>query len=438
MRVDIVERFPLHVRNRRLLPRRERVKNPRLLVPLIFVLHEIVRQPCGGAIDRVGAYVESAVTRDRESPHDVRGHPRIAGTLFPPAPAAVAVLRVVQPRHRRRRDRVDAREWPLRIRVRLRRGVGFDTAEEFPFDVLRLQSVLRQRARDDRGRQETAHRLLRAAVRIFEQVWQRIEHRDGETRRELHGQSRVAALVRQFEIDDRVVAAHFAGARDQLVDAVRVNRERLLHRIAALRVRRAHAQLRVSGVLRDDLPFRARVAVRRHIDGVVFRASLQRESFHFDRGIHAHRRIGVVVDDGGNRRAIAFDEKARRFKSHQQRHRRARRRAAHAECRAGRRRTCRRAPRRQRFRIRERDARGSVAAGDDVRLPQRGRAEVGTNDDVDPLTLRLLVLHRVHRDDGRCRRDADAFAHIAAHLCHLRNWRCRRRRLRSIQVHPAH
>src|ERR1043165_9289985 len=56
-----------------------------------------------------------------------------------------------------------------------------------------------------------------------------------------------AAVVREVELDDRVVAAQLARPGDQLVDAVLVDRERLLHGVAAAGGAAGHAQRRRAG-----------------------------------------------------------------------------------------------------------------------------------------------------------------------------------------------
>ena len=175
----VVERI-LRVLRRPVVPRRHRVHDPRVRLPVAFVFFQMFVEPRERALHALRVDVHPRVARDREAPHDVCRHVGAALVFFPPPPPAVAVLEVVEPRDRRLRDVVEPRD-----------------------ALLRVESHLRERLRDDRGGEKAAHRLFGAAVRIVDEVRQRIEHRDGQTRRDLHDEIGRAALARKCERDDR-------------------------------------------------------------------------------------------------------------------------------------------------------------------------------------------------------------------------------------------
>ena len=112
------------------------------------------------------------------------------------------------------RHLVELLEIPLAFGCVLSACCVLDAAEQpVPIDRLGLEAEVVQRLGRDHRRQEAAHRLLGAAVGIVDQVGQRVEHRHGQARRDLHVQLRRLgfALGGQVERDRDVIAAHLAG-----------------------------------------------------------------------------------------------------------------------------------------------------------------------------------------------------------------------------------
>ena len=88
----------------------------------------------------------------------------------------------------------------------------FNAAENLIHRSFRFESEIAQRFGSDRGRQKAAHRLFRAAVRIVDQVRQRVEHRGRHTGRDLNRKrGRVSApFPGNVEFHRDAVTAHLA------------------------------------------------------------------------------------------------------------------------------------------------------------------------------------------------------------------------------------
>src|SRR5437867_2570348 len=106
----------------------------------------------------------AGVAGEGQAPNDVSRHPAITLALFPPAPASIAMLEVVETIEVRVHDFVELRQILLAFGMR---GIGmgwFDSAEETAHDVFGLKAEVLEGLGRDGSRQKTAHRLFGAAV----------------------------------------------------------------------------------------------------------------------------------------------------------------------------------------------------------------------------------------------------------------------------------
>ena len=124
------------------------------VVSLAGVQHR--RQLLAALVATPGFDLITRTAGHRQTVDDVSSHKRIGLVVFPPTPAAVAVLVGVEPI-----------QTLLHFRVQIVRGAN-----------LRRRNVL-ERLRDDDVRQETRHRLFRASVWIARQVIERAEQGAG-------------------------------------------------------------------------------------------------------------------------------------------------------------------------------------------------------------------------------------------------------------------
>ena len=142
-------------------------------------------------------------------------------------------------------------------------GVGFDAAEDAAHHVFGLQAEVAERLGGDGGGQETAHRLFGAAVGVINQIRQRIEHRHGHARRDLHDERSGIrlALLRQIELHGDVVAARLAGFGNEFLDAVFVGDVGFLHRVGVFSTTSGDFQLHWSRPADMNIPILPRLAV---------------------------------------------------------------------------------------------------------------------------------------------------------------------------------
>ena len=253
------------------------MQHPRLRRGIVLELDEFLVEEVQPAIQHAAADVAARILRQREAPHDIRRHVRIAVAILPPAPAAVAVLEIVEAVEAGFHHLVQLREIvrgigrirPMRRMGNIRQRGRLNSAKQFPGDRLRLQSQIFERLRHDDGGQEPAHRLLRAAVRIIREVRQRIQHRHRDARRDLHVQRRrtFAALLRQIEFQRRRIAPHLARLADELLDAVFVHDELFFHRVHEFSAACFDANANVARHFGFRGPVNAAFAVRSNFDG---------------------------------------------------------------------------------------------------------------------------------------------------------------------------
>ena len=100
--------------------------------------------------------------RFRQSPDHVSGHELVVGALLPPAPGAVAVLHIRQAANALAGDVVQL--------------AGAVLAEQPLFHLSGVHTGTDQSLSHQNRRQEPAHGLFHAAVRVIDQVRQSFQH----------------------------------------------------------------------------------------------------------------------------------------------------------------------------------------------------------------------------------------------------------------------
>ena len=179
-------------RVRRRLPLREEllvasegVQHPRLDRQVSFRFDDLVLEETNRALDGVFLHRDPRVARQDQPPDDVGGHEVIAVAFLPPAPAAVAVLEVVEPFEALLDHVVELAQVFPAVGVGLLGRLRLDAAEDAFLDRRACEAQVLEGAGGDHRGQEAAHGLLGTAVGVVDEIGQRVEHSHGEARREL-------------------------------------------------------------------------------------------------------------------------------------------------------------------------------------------------------------------------------------------------------------
>ena len=382
------------------LCRGDGVEHPCLAIELLFLLDELTVEPVHCAVDHAGADRDASLARERETPHDVARHEVVAGSFLPPSPTPVRVLEVVQAGESSGHHVVECGEILPALRMCRVGTLRLDAAEDPRCDRLAGHAEILECLRDDRRREEPAHRLLGAAVRIVDQIRDRVEHRDRHARR--HGHAHLGrsgtALAGEVDPDLGGVSVHLAGAAHELLDSVIPDEILSLHRVGHLASHATHVDRRGAGLASRDEPLEPLLAAGRNCDWIppecgrpaVDDRSQDLESVDLESGGDRQVVLGVVVDDCGDDGLVADDEEPRRLQTHDQWLLCSCRGGCDPEIGTGGRRACGGAPGGERVGPVDRDRGRSRLVGDDVGLPERGRAEVAPNHDGVPWSGDLI------------------------------------------------
>src|SRR5258705_10096245 len=158
------------------------MKHPGLLIVVDFFFDEFLIEVTRRTFSDIMFHWNAGLACERQSPKDVGSHVVIAVAVFPPTPATVGVLEVVQTIETLARDLIEFLEVTLTFRMRGQGYVGFNSAKHSLHRVLRFHAETPQRLCGDRRGQETAHCLFGAAVRVIDEIRQRVEHGSGHAR----------------------------------------------------------------------------------------------------------------------------------------------------------------------------------------------------------------------------------------------------------------
>ena len=166
----------------------QRVEHEGLHVIVQLLLNESFVQVSGSAVEHILADRNIGIFRERQPPEHISAHPMIAVALLPPGPAAVGMLEIIKTFEAGFDYLIELLQILFPVRMSRGRAAGFDAAENPAHDIFGLQTKIAQSFDGDDSGQEAAHRLLGATVRIIDEVWQRIEHRDRHAGRHLNRQ----------------------------------------------------------------------------------------------------------------------------------------------------------------------------------------------------------------------------------------------------------
>src|SRR4029453_7596905 len=133
------------------------MEHPGLLVVVNFFFDEFFVEVTRRTFSDIMFHLNASLACERQSPKYVGSHVVIAVAIFPPTPAAVGVLEVVETIKTLARNLIELLEITLSFGMRGERSVGFDAAKHAFHRVLRFHAEIAQRLRRDSCRQETAH-----------------------------------------------------------------------------------------------------------------------------------------------------------------------------------------------------------------------------------------------------------------------------------------
>ena len=101
---------------------RKRVQHPGLHVIIGFLFDQFLVQVTARARNHVGLHLDACLLRQGHAPNNISRHEVIAVAVFPPAPAAIGMLEIVEPIQALFGDRVDLTQIMFAFRMRRRRG----------------------------------------------------------------------------------------------------------------------------------------------------------------------------------------------------------------------------------------------------------------------------------------------------------------------------
>ena len=224
---------------------------------------------------------------------------------------------------------VELREIAFTLGMRFVQVIAFDAAKDFVHRLSGVDPPVAKGLGDDRGGEETAHGLLRAAIGIINQVRQSVEHRHRHAGGDLHREARRAILARPRQVDSYrdVVASHLAGLGDELLDAMLVDGVALDHAVRVFIVADRKGDLRFARGFDHGDPVQTHFAVGGDHDGTEFSLdhaailhhARDGESQDVEGGLHGHGVVGVVVEHPGNRDLVAHHEEPRGLQAGDQR-----------------------------------------------------------------------------------------------------------------------
>ena len=329
------------------------------LVGMILVVHGIRRQlqpadllglvafqPLDAAVVGIGIDLDIAELGDLEAADHPGGgvRRRVFAVAGEPAPAAIGTLHVLQLLrpfldHIVEEALVEDRRFLVAVAIPVEeiamlvtplldpllvvadllgievRGLGLERLE--------IDAGLLQHLAGDRGREELVEGLLGAAIRIFDQVRQRIQHGPGQGRgpADLEAALFRTAVDRDGELDlaGRIARPHRQAPGFSLEHAVDDDREGHLHGIGIALGERLHPDDHFAFPDRLHLPVDPFLAARLDLDLLAGLAGdFEGAAIQFQDCRDLLRLVQIVVDVGGKDDLVAFDKEARRLQAEQQ------------------------------------------------------------------------------------------------------------------------
>src|SRR2546422_2201678 len=166
--------------------KRKRMQHPGLDIMACLLLNQFLVEIAGSSIEHAHPEFYAGVTSQRQAPDYVGAHEMIALALLPPAPTSVAMLKVVKTLEALLHHVIELAQILFPARLRLVTLFLNNTAENLVHNGLRLEAQISKGLAGNDSREETAHGLFSAAIRIVNEVGEGIQQGDGEAGSQLN------------------------------------------------------------------------------------------------------------------------------------------------------------------------------------------------------------------------------------------------------------